>query len=193
MTTHWWASQVEPSGDSMHLHRPDSEQVSSDDTVGYRPAFAAPLHWYSTAFDRPHTADPVYYHDAFAAGLRNENRRLQAEVDSQHPRALSSPTSTRSLSHLSQPLTPLTPITPQRLEGLSDDELHAHIQWCRDYMQTCTDALTARTLCCVCLESRRAVVFLPCKHEATCKACGEQLDLCPICRTPIHDRVVPYR
>lgn len=31
MTTHWWASQVGPSGDSMHLHRPDSGPGRSAD------------------------------------------------------------------------------------------------------------------------------------------------------------------
>lgn len=42
--------------------------------------------------------------------------------------------------------------------------------------------------CCVCLDGKRDVVFIPCGHLVACSACGFKLlqGRCPICRDPVN-------
>lgn len=47
--------------------------------------------------------------------------------------------------------------------------------------------------CCVCLDATRQLVFLPCGHVCTCKTCGEPLDLCPLCRADITQKINMFR
>uniref|UniRef100_A0A2K6F2Z7 RING-type E3 ubiquitin transferase n=1 Tax=Propithecus coquereli TaxID=379532 RepID=A0A2K6F2Z7_PROCO len=42
--------------------------------------------------------------------------------------------------------------------------------------------------CKVCLDRAVSVVFVPCGHLA-CAECAPSLQLCPICRAPVHSRV----
>lgn len=49
-----------------------------------------------------------------------------------------------------------------------------------------------RNECSVCMSARLQVVFLPCGHACTCRACGRRLRRCPICRTPIVRRQKLY-
>jgi hypothetical protein len=44
--------------------------------------------------------------------------------------------------------------------------------------------------CCICLSSKKCVLFLPCKHICTCEECGidRKLSSCPVCRIVIHSR-----
>ncbi|XP_059479997.1 uncharacterized protein LOC132199363 [Neocloeon triangulifer] len=39
--------------------------------------------------------------------------------------------------------------------------------------------------CCICMDARKEVLFMPCKHIACCRGCAEGIQLCPICRVPI--------
>ncbi|CAG9329890.1 unnamed protein product [Blepharisma stoltei] len=39
--------------------------------------------------------------------------------------------------------------------------------------------------CCICLENPRNIITDPCKHLSICQLCSENLEDCPICRTPI--------
>lgn len=48
---------------------------------------------------------------------------------------------------------------------------------------------TTRTLCCVCQETKREVVFLPCKHAVCCQQCARALSQCPFDRVPITQKV----
>ena len=42
------------------------------------------------------------------------------------------------------------------------------------------------TTCIVCMDARRDIVFKPCNHLCTCKACASQLEkVCPLCRQEI--------
>merc|ERR1712216_266224 len=43
--------------------------------------------------------------------------------------------------------------------------------------------------CVVCSESSKAVLFMPCRHLCTCRACATKLAACPICRTTIEEQV----
>ncbi|XP_065331544.1 uncharacterized protein LOC135933987 [Cloeon dipterum] len=39
--------------------------------------------------------------------------------------------------------------------------------------------------CCICLDQKRSMVFVPCGHVACCHRCADQLSNCPVCRTKI--------
>lgn len=43
-------------------------------------------------------------------------------------------------------------------------------------------------LCIICMVNERNIVFVPCRHFGTCKACSEKLVQCPMCRTFIESR-----
>jgi len=45
------------------------------------------------------------------------------------------------------------------------------------------------TVCVVCMEHDREVLFLPCKHLCTCSECAARLIICCICRQRIEERV----
>ena len=49
----------------------------------------------------------------------------------------------------------------------------------------------AQTDCCVCMDARRSIAFIPCGHSV-CGSCDGKLTLCPVCRTPIADRLRLY-
>lgn len=39
--------------------------------------------------------------------------------------------------------------------------------------------------CCVCLDEKPSVAFVPCGHVCTCKNCSVTLNLCPLCKVAI--------
>jgi hypothetical protein len=48
------------------------------------------------------------------------------------------------------------------------------------------------SLCCICRESVRTILFLPCRHLCVCEKCAECPALqgkCPVCRGPIEDQL----
>jgi len=49
-------------------------------------------------------------------------------------------------------------------------------------------------LCVVCTENEKEVILLPCKHRCLCQGCADQigLGLCPMCRAPIEQLIVPF-
>lgn len=52
--------------------------------------------------------------------------------------------------------------------------------------------------CVVCMDERRQVVFLPCRHMATCQKCAEKIvggwaPICPICRGEVDETVKVFR
>lgn len=42
------------------------------------------------------------------------------------------------------------------------------------------------TICRICLEKDREIVFMPCGHLISCRECGAKLDNCAICRKQIY-------
>jgi hypothetical protein len=48
-----------------------------------------------------------------------------------------------------------------------------------------------RAQCVVCMESDRAVLFLPCGHAVACVGCAAGLQQCPVCRALV-ERAVPF-
>lgn len=54
-----------------------------------------------------------------------------------------------------------------------------------------------RTLCIVCFDNPKEVIFLGCQHRACCEGCANEIMnvgncQCPICRAPIVQMIKPY-
>ncbi|XP_055344018.1 uncharacterized protein LOC129592086 isoform X2 [Paramacrobiotus metropolitanus] len=47
-------------------------------------------------------------------------------------------------------------------------------------------------LCRICDDSPKRIVFVPCGHLATCEECSKKVDLCPICRSPVQQKIKTY-
>lgn len=47
--------------------------------------------------------------------------------------------------------------------------------------------------CVICLNAQSTTVFMPCKHLVCCNACDAMTEDCPMCRTPITERINVYR
>jgi hypothetical protein len=43
--------------------------------------------------------------------------------------------------------------------------------------------------CIICLEARRSVVLMPCKHLCVCSTCASKVNNCPVCRAYIHNKI----
>uniref|UniRef100_A0A8C8ZYG7 RING-type E3 ubiquitin transferase n=1 Tax=Prolemur simus TaxID=1328070 RepID=A0A8C8ZYG7_PROSS len=74
----------------------------------------------------------------------------------------------------------LTPRREAQTEGAREPGARAVEEQLRQLQQERT--------CKVCLDRAVSVVFVPCGHLA-CAECAPSLQLCPICRAPIHSRV----
>lgn len=44
-------------------------------------------------------------------------------------------------------------------------------------------------ICCICLDSERDVLLIPCRHIVSCLKCVKNLDICPLCRAQITDKI----
>jgi len=49
-----------------------------------------------------------------------------------------------------------------------------------------------QSVCVVCLERPKKILFAPCRHQCTCPPCAARLSSCPLCRTPIVNSFQPY-
>jgi len=47
-------------------------------------------------------------------------------------------------------------------------------------------------MCCVCLERKKSVLFLPCRHLCTCAVCCLRLTKCPLCDAKITQKLEAY-
>ncbi|CAH8445797.1 unnamed protein product [Dicrocoelium dendriticum] len=43
--------------------------------------------------------------------------------------------------------------------------------------------------CCICQDAKCLIIFLQCGHVCTCAVCAEKISTCPLCRSPISQRV----
>lgn len=51
-------------------------------------------------------------------------------------------------------------------------------------------AMELRTICIVCLENNRNILFTPCNHIVCCNICSNQLITCPFCRENIIKKIL---
>jgi len=72
----------------------------------------------------------------------------------------------------------------ERLERQLQSVQRRHKQESRDRQE-----LEEGQICAVCSESEKTILFMPCRHLCTCENCAAQLNLCPICRAPIAEKV----
>jgi hypothetical protein len=48
------------------------------------------------------------------------------------------------------------------------------------------------SLCTICMNNQKNILFLPCKHCCSCKECSEQIKECCICREQIKEKIAIY-
>ncbi|KAJ7394288.1 Iap2p [Desmophyllum pertusum] len=46
--------------------------------------------------------------------------------------------------------------------------------------------------CKICMDAELGVVFLPCGHLSCCAVCADGVEVCPMCRTPIREKIRTY-
>lgn len=91
--------------------------------------------------------------------------------------------------------------------GCLQEELEAMLQAVRGHHQRCLErqlqsvqrkhdeacrgkqTLEEEHCCVICSELQKSVLFLPCRHLCTCESCSNQVQLCPICRANIVEKV----
>ncbi|CAF1291696.1 unnamed protein product [Rotaria magnacalcarata] len=44
--------------------------------------------------------------------------------------------------------------------------------------------------CLICVDLHANIIFKPCQHTGFCQRCAYKLDICPICRSDIHERLI---
>lgn len=52
-----------------------------------------------------------------------------------------------------------------------------------------TNSAKEDNCCVVCLDSRKAIILVPCGHYAFCRVCALEITECPICRARVEKRV----
>jgi len=72
----------------------------------------------------------------------------------------------------------------QRLEQQLQSVQRRHEQESRGRQE-----LEEGQICVVCSESEKTILFMPCRHLCTCVVSAAQLNLCPICRAEIAEKV----
>jgi len=72
-------------------------------------------------------------------------------------------------------------------QGASSDA--ARLRRELDAERLAKEAEGEKSLCCVCMNAQRQILFLPCKHIAVCSGCASRLRECPIDRTRIEERI----
>ena len=61
-----------------------------------------------------------------------------------------------------------------------------------DALEKSNEEVSQSSLCCICRESMRTILFLPCRHLCVCEKCADCPALqgkCPVCRGPIGDQL----
>jgi hypothetical protein len=57
-----------------------------------------------------------------------------------------------------------------------------YIKWCPEKVQMEEDSQQAKGKCIVCLDKIANILYMPCRHLATCGSCKTMLEKCPVCR-----------
>ncbi|CAE7938401.1 GLB1 [Symbiodinium sp. KB8] len=70
------------------------------------------------------------------------------------------------------------------LERRLESAQRKHDEACRG-----RQTLEEEQCCVVCSEFQKTVLFMPCRHLCTCRDCAAPLQLCPICRTSIEEKL----
>lgn len=82
---------------------------------------------------------------------------------------------------------------PKDLDPLEAHTLFSLEEQVGDYLSDVRQRRRDLNQCKVCMAKESEVVLLPCRHQAMCRDCEKRMTLCPMCRTPIEDRIYPHR
>jgi len=110
--------------------------------------------------------------------------------------AATSPTATKGKVSLSE----------DEVKALSESELDDRIKAMENGLAQGKDELKLRmhlemermrverdqTLCMACCDQEKSILLTPCNHICVCEACSHRLEKCPICSSPIENRVKVY-
>jgi hypothetical protein len=80
-----------------------------------------------------------------------------------------------------------------RPEDMSVEDIDANIVQLKDLLHELEISKREKMRCVVCFEAPSTVILLPCRHEAVCRNCSNQLTECPICRAPIREKISSCR
>lgn len=75
------------------------------------------------------------------------------------------------------------------LRKLSDQELEKRTLALEAAFKAHREEQQRRAACVVCLDARKSVVLMPCRHLCVCAGCAEPLRNCPVCRSDIAERM----
>jgi hypothetical protein len=81
---------------------------------------------------------------------------------------------------------------PEELSSLTSVQLLELKQYLEGMLAAVIKENADRSMCVICAEKAKEVVFYPCKHKCCCVQCGEKLKACPICRAAIAERILPF-
>ena len=107
----------------------------------------------------------------------------QDEVEVEEPSSSEAPSQEEQSASHPPPSEPRDPSRLQYGEHVDSDEEIAAEE---------LDNVPTNSLCVVCQCRLRRVVLMPCAHRCMCRTCSVVVDLCPLCRKPIAERVVPF-
>eukprot|EP00756_Hemistasia_phaeocysticola_P028578 Hpha_TRINITY_DN16182_c1_g8::TRINITY_DN16182_c1_g8_i1::g.8095::m.8095 len=82
---------------------------------------------------------------------------------------------------------------PKDLDPLEPNSLFDLEEQVGDYLAQVRQRRRDLNQCKVCMAKESEVVLLPCRHQAMCRDCEKRMTICPMCRTPIEDRIYPHR
>jgi len=68
-------------------------------------------------------------------------------------------------------------VKPIKWFGRSEDEFHHECS---------IDASKHCNVCCICLDRKSIILFLPCSHLICCRQCSTKIHVCPVCREDIY-------
>jgi len=74
---------------------------------------------------------------------------------------------------------------------VAEEKMRLAQQEAEEKMRVAQQEAEDSSMCVICLDAPRAVLFMPCQHMCCCPSCGTG-DLCPMCRTTIEGRTPVY-
>eukprot|EP01102_Stenamoeba_stenopodia_P018882 TRINITY_DN7002_c0_g1_i1.p1 TRINITY_DN7002_c0_g1~~TRINITY_DN7002_c0_g1_i1.p1 ORF type:complete len:414 (-),score=78.10 TRINITY_DN7002_c0_g1_i1:58-1299(-) len=78
------------------------------------------------------------------------------------------------------------------LESLDMDKLKKIKEKLNTALSLVQEAIEEKDKCIICMETRRTIAFLPCKHVCCCTECSNVVHKCPICRAEVTEKLCLY-
>jgi hypothetical protein len=126
---------------------------------------------------------------------RNNNSSAAAAITFSHHcrdvRSVSTNTTEAQNNSDNPELTMVLPTAQQigKMESTTLDSIIGQLKAVLALMET---QRSEKLLCDVCLQRNKCVIFYPCRHKTACQSCADKVLICPICRTNIQERIVPF-